>query len=345
MWFYDPWDWLATVPPGRESGSTTIRNVGLVIGGVIAIVLALWRSRVAQCQANTALKQSEIAERGLLNERYQKGAEMLGSKVLTVRLGGIYALQGLAEEHPEQYHVQIMRLFCAFVRHPTEDKDTAKSTDANETSSTKLDRIREDVQAAMTAIGTRSDANIALEEKENFFPELCGAKLPGAILHEANLSRTFLRDTDLSHVILCGTDLTRADLTGAHLTDALLGPPSALLPGAILHEADLTGADLTRADLTRVNLIGANLAGANLTGTRLPAADLTEANLTGARLSGAYLAGAKLTAVYLVEVQGLTQAQLDKAYDLGNQPILGGSRDAETGNPLVWHDKPCEVRT
>ena len=91
---YDYWDWLATVPPGRESGSTTIRNVSLVIGGVIAIGLASWRSWVAQCQANAALKQAETAERGLLNERYQKGAEMLGSKVLTVRLGGIYALQG-----------------------------------------------------------------------------------------------------------------------------------------------------------------------------------------------------------------------------------------------------------
>ena len=44
---------------------------------------------------------------------------MLGSEVLSVRLGGIYALQRLAEEWPDQYHIQIMRLFCAFVRLPT----------------------------------------------------------------------------------------------------------------------------------------------------------------------------------------------------------------------------------
>ena len=48
---------------------------------------------------------------------------MLGSEVLSVRLGGIYALQRLAEEEPKQYHVQIMRLFCAFVRNPTKDED------------------------------------------------------------------------------------------------------------------------------------------------------------------------------------------------------------------------------
>ncbi len=183
--------WLSTVPPNRESPSTTIRNVGLVIGGIIAMVLAIWRSIVADRQskasqrqaetshrqaetshrqAETSHGQAETSERGLLNERYQKGAEMLGSKILIVRLGGIYALQRLAKEHAEQYHVQIMRLFCAFVRHPTEHKDdTAESTDANETSSTKLDRTREDVQTAMTAIGTRSDADIILEHKEKFF--------------------------------------------------------------------------------------------------------------------------------------------------------------------------------
>ena len=44
---------------------------------------------------------------------------MLGNDVLSVRLMGgirIIALQRLAEEHPEQYHVQIMRLFCALAR-------------------------------------------------------------------------------------------------------------------------------------------------------------------------------------------------------------------------------------
>ena len=96
-----------------ESGSTTIRNIALILAAPIALVLAIWRSIVAE-------RQAETNQRGLLNERYQKGAEMLGSGVLSVRLGGIYALRRLAEEHPE-YHIQIMGLFCAFVRHPTED--------------------------------------------------------------------------------------------------------------------------------------------------------------------------------------------------------------------------------
>ena len=91
--------WLSNL----ESWSTIIRNFGLVIAAGIALWFAKKRIAVSD-------RQAETAQRGLLNERYQKGAEMLGSKVLSVRLGGIYALHRLAEDEPEQYHVQIMRL-------------------------------------------------------------------------------------------------------------------------------------------------------------------------------------------------------------------------------------------
>ena len=101
------WRWLND----GESGSTTIRNLGLVIAAIVALPLAIWRSIVAERRAKTA-------QRGLLNERYQKGAEMLDSQVLAVRLGGIYALARLAREHPGDYHTQIMSLLCAFVRPP-----------------------------------------------------------------------------------------------------------------------------------------------------------------------------------------------------------------------------------
>ena len=53
------------------------------------MLLAVWRSIVAERQADTA-------QQSLLNERYQKGAEMLGNEVLSVRMGGIYALGRLA---------------------------------------------------------------------------------------------------------------------------------------------------------------------------------------------------------------------------------------------------------
>ena len=358
-WVLHLWCWLSTVPPNRESASTTIRNVGLVIGAIIGIGLANRRIKVADHQVETS-------ERGLLNERYQKGAEMLGSKILAVRLGGIYALQGLAEEHAEQYHVQIMRLFCAFVRHPTEDKDdTAKSTDVNETSSTKLDRIREDVQAAMTAIGTRSDADIALEKKEGFKPNLNGAILPGTILQEANLTNANLFGANLTDANLFGANLIDANLfdaklTGANLYDATLTDATLTeanltnaklsrtkLTGVDLTDATLTDANLTYAKLTNAKLLGANLTnaklfGTNLTDAKLLGANLTDANLLGAdltdaNLTDANLTDADLTNTKLIKTKGLTQDQLNKACaDPQRPPELQDVFDAKTGVPLAW---------
>ena len=98
-WIQMGWDWLSE----GESNSETIRNVGLVIAGAIALPVALWRSLVAQRQAAAAQQQALTAQFGLAEDRYQKGAEMLGSDVLSVRVGGIYALRGLADDMPGVY--------------------------------------------------------------------------------------------------------------------------------------------------------------------------------------------------------------------------------------------------
>ena len=213
------WGWIVT-----ESGSTIIRNLGLVIGGLIAIGFGIWRGVVAGRQAKTS-------QRGLLNERYQKGAEMLGSEVLSVRMGGIYALQGLAEDEPEQYHVQIMRLFCAFVRHPTKDEEAG---------SRSISGVREDVQAVMTVIGTRSDADIELEVKEQFNLDLTWANLTGV-----SMLRAIPISANLAGANLAGASMLRAKLFFTNLSRVLLD--STDLTGAYLDSTDLTGASLSGA--------------------------------------------------------------------------------------------------
>ena len=199
----------------EEPLSATVRNVGLVIGGVVAVLLALWRSRVAERQADTA-------QRGLLNERYQKGAEMLGSPTLSVRLGGIYALQSLAQEHPEQYHVQIMRLFCAFVRNPPTRKDGESGQEAAEDLAPLIRTLREDVQAVMGAIGARRKKHLILEGEARFTLDLHGSNLSDAMLIGANLFGAILMDTNLSGARLMGALLSDALLNEANLSAAEL---------------------------------------------------------------------------------------------------------------------------
>ena len=108
-----------TLHNDQDSFSTTFSNLSLVLGGTVAIVLAVWRSKVSERQTTVSQQQADTAQRDLLNQQLQKGAEMLGSNLLSVRLGGIYALRHLAVKHPGQYHVQVMEQLCAFVRGTT----------------------------------------------------------------------------------------------------------------------------------------------------------------------------------------------------------------------------------
>ena len=248
----DVWIWLGATPDGRESISTTLRNVGLVVAGVIAFGFAYWRARVAdrqataaQHQADAARLQSEISERAWLDDRYERGANLLGSNAPSLRLGGVYALQRLAEEYPEQYHVQIMRLFCAFARHPTvlDDKEsdfieyeTVRTVDANE-GTASLRRLRPDLQAVIEAIATRSEAQIKLEREADYAPLLSYADLRYLWLHRVSLS---------------GVLLVRANLSGA----SLLGVNCS---GADMWEANFSGARLNGSSFTKAHLSGANL--------------------------------------------------------------------------------------
>ena len=205
-------EWLVTGSDCRESGSTTLRNLGFVAGGLLAIGFGIWRGVVASRQAKTS-------QRGLLNERYQKGAEMLGSDVLAVRLGGIYELQLLVEDYPKQYHVQVMRLLSAFVRHPTKDEEDAARMPTFRDPSIK--GVRQDVLTAMWVIAGRSNAGIELEEKANNFH----LYLHGADLSYANLTGANLTGAVLFNVNLTGTILIKAKgLTQAQLEIACADP-------------------------------------------------------------------------------------------------------------------------
>ena len=257
----------------QGSLSTTVRNLGFVIGGIIAILLALWRSLVAGRQAVTAQRQTETAQHGLLNERYQKGVEMLGSNVLSVRLGGIYALQRIAEEHPTTYHFQTMQLFCAFVRHPHGEVSNAHSHSQSP--------YRVDIKAVMDAIGTRSDVQLTLEQERKYKLDLHGANLRNQFLGDLNLSGALLGGAILSGVRLFQTNLSGADLFEADLSGARL--PEAVLTGASLLGADLSNiencycTDFSNALLYNANLTDANLSGAIVYGTKFEGAILSGA--------------------------------------------------------------------
>ena len=121
------WDWLRQTMGTQESNIATIRNLTAGAGAIVGVYLGAWRISLAvsqtdatQRQVNTAQRQADTAEQGLLNDRYDRGAGLLRSDVLPERLDGIYTLEGLARESAEQYYIRVMNLLCAFVRNPDE---------------------------------------------------------------------------------------------------------------------------------------------------------------------------------------------------------------------------------
>ncbi len=223
------WDWLRRETSMTASNGETARNVGFLIAGSLALVFGVWRAIVAERQAKASQGQTETAQKGLLNERYQRGAEMLGSETLAVRLGGIYALKRLADERPEDYHIQCMELLSAFVRNSDSNKLGYVSSyvpfPSYVASPNYFPPLRDDVQAAITAVGTRKETGRELELESNFTLDLHGSDLIGANLRGAELARSDLSGACLVHADLRNArlhlvDLTKTDLRYAELTGA-----------------------------------------------------------------------------------------------------------------------------
>ena len=90
-----------------------IRNVGLVVAAIVALPVAIWRSRVAE-------QQAETAHRDLLDGRFQHAVQMLDSSVPAIRVTGMNALRRLAVEYPDSYGDPVEELFDVLQQLPIE---------------------------------------------------------------------------------------------------------------------------------------------------------------------------------------------------------------------------------
>ena len=212
------WFWSDLRASINSSGDTeplsaTVRNLALIIGGIFAVILTFWRIRVSEEQADTA-------RLSLLNERFQRGAEMLGSDVLAVRLGGIHALDDLARERPDLHHVRVVALLCAFVRHPTGFEKNPSVRVTGEGAATMYE-MRPDVRAAIEAVAYRSEDGILIENNSDVptdgLLDLQGVDFRGIQLARSNFCGSNLQEAKLHHANLSGANLSYADLQNAEL--------------------------------------------------------------------------------------------------------------------------------
>jgi hypothetical protein len=266
----------------RKTAGQLIGGAAVLIGAGFALFQFLQQQQTTQSQF---LQQQQAAHDLLISNQVSKGFEQLAGEKIEMRLGGIYALEGVMNDKTSpQYHRPVLEALCAFVRENTIGK-TAPDKPAADASK---DKPATDVQAALTIIGRR-------------------IKGPGLV--------------DLANVSVPVADLIGADLLGANLSGADLR--GANLSGANLYGADLRGANLSGANLSGANLSG-ELVGADLSDANLSGANLIGANLSGASLSRADLSGALLSRADLSSAKNLTQPQLDAACgDASTKPPEG----------------------
>ena len=295
---------------------------------------------------------------------------MLNGGTLSARLGGIYTLQQLAQRYPSAYHVQVMRLLCAYfreqvsVRRPFDDQRSVDSDNRREEQllpyqiheRTIVDehtnkfraKLMDDEQAIFEVFNSRSESQLEAEEKESYLVDLTGLNLRGVDLHQANFANMDLSDTDMSDSSLWGSTFRRSKFRNTIMNLAELGGSVFIVPK---HQQDnMVDVPLKfiEANLFDVTLDNANLADAQLKNARLEQASLKNVHLAGANVTGANFEGANISGARFTEKRarlqhcaiGLTQKQLDQTLqNVAKAPFLDDVVDAGTDEPLVWRGK------
>jgi hypothetical protein len=137
-------------------------GIVVLFGGAAALIgagLAYYGTQQSlRATADQARRSDRAAHDLLISNQVSRGFEQLGNeKSMVVRLGGIYALEGVMNTS-ETYHQPVLEALSAFVRDRTR---TATGDGPPPT----------DIQAALTVIGSRAAIGTG-------FPDLAHAHIP-----------------------------------------------------------------------------------------------------------------------------------------------------------------------
>ena len=318
LWVRPIWQTIPLIPEAEARISSQIELIKTVAtiflgGGVLGTLYLTWR------RVNAAERTIEVAREGQITERFTRAIDQLGSDKVSIRLGGIYALERIAKDSAEDHWPVMQVLVNCVPRRPSQDKQPVG--DLSELS------LPADIQAILTVLGRlnteRAEPGRRLDLRK---VDLRGADLRDVNFREAILIEADLCEALLDHANLQGANLGLADCRCTSLQNANLR-------GARLELADFRGTDLTGADLRKANLDGANfqwgplrLTTEGIQGTipKNPSrrTQLNEADLRGATLRNANFQGTDLTNADL-EGADLTGSRFSRAFalDSDDRPI------------------------
>ena len=176
---------------------------GIVVGtgGAIALLLNARRQRSAEIALR--LQDADVAQKELaaedtrhdakerrITELYNSAVEQLGSDKAPVRLGGLYALERLAQDNPGT-RPTVVEVLCAYLRMPDPDEDLGEVGIGEKNASEQTQRQEEhQVRRAAQHILTRHlrPFDAIGEDCSKFWPDI-EIDLNGAVLHNWDFTR------------------------------------------------------------------------------------------------------------------------------------------------------------
>lgn len=270
--------------------SEIIRNYGLLIGGGLAggigLHLAWKRTTAAIVQADAssnqakaalthaqaanrqsrtaanqltavgdkALEDSVLARETHVTELFTKAIDQLGSENLSVRLGGIYALERIANESERDFW-PIMQVLSAFIKERCPLRETSGDSQQTLIDETIISsggtHYHFDVQGALSVIGRRNEKF----DDVNGDLDLSDADLRNANFNDGNFGICNFFNSNLSEAWFMDSNFEGGKLSFANLTNCTL-------VRANFSEAELSFAEMHDSKLTGTNLCGADLVGA-----------------------------------------------------------------------------------
>ncbi len=235
----------------KREYDASLEHVKAIISG-IGTLATIGAGVVLFLNFRVANRNAELAEDKQVTERFSKAIEHIGNtEQIQVRLGGIYSLERIAKDSPDDLWT-IIEVLSAFTREATKT-DLQKKKPLSLAAAALLEQpskvneyliLPTDIQAAFTVINQiypnrTTEHQIDLARIDLSRADLSGANLSRADLSGAKLSGADLSGTKLSRSILLTTDLRSArNLEESQLDQAYLCNVG--LP------AELTGIDKNR---------------------------------------------------------------------------------------------------
>ncbi|MEV8439900.1 pentapeptide repeat-containing protein [Actinosynnema sp. NPDC051121] len=242
LWALWRWiDGLALADAGKRAAAQldavkTASGIAIGGGGLFALYLAARRQRTQElelaqrerAQAHTeqvaesnrqhaervaAAAEDDAAARRV-TELYTKASEQLGSDKAPVRLAGLYALERLAQENPDQRQT-VVNLLCAYLRMP------------------------------YTLPGDEEDQALRDARRQEREVRLTAQRILATHLRDAGDSHWADMDLDLSGGLLIGLDLSFCHVHGATFAGASFTGDADFTRTTFTGDADFSGASFT----------------------------------------------------------------------------------------------------